>query len=612
MIASWIRADGYYGRSKDVYKFGMEKTPIVLYRDTLYEFSAKAGVPESLVPFYESNDEPVFTSFGDHFIIYSGHLGEHPFIFDLEKEMGYPLYRIKYESSGIDKERSTLEVSDTGVFVGLMTHKGLLGKGIAYTKVSSNRETANLEYGSDRITVYLGSNGSAYQLIDGKNVPVEIKPLPGGVPIAGTKLLLKGQTTPTPTASPTPAPTVPPTPAPTAAPTAVPTATPMAEPAAAPMAEPTATPMAEPAAAPMAEPTAAPMAEPTAVPAEEPVSEDGLVRIVCGEGEQAVLYQGPGTSFTPLAALGSGTPVQVILYDGAWAYVIAGARNGFLESRFLAASDPAPGNGATPVPPLPTAAPQPVFIPTPSPAAQRFPGTAAGYPREAVTNIKKVNVRVGTSTESQRVRQLIDPGTGVTVLNDARSADGTLWYFVQLNTGETGYIRGDLLSFASGRSSSYGTSTVMDADHGDFRTVSASLIPGISCGAYSGPGEYYLRGANGKAYMATSDTVYLYGRENGWLLVQYSISASQYRFAYVRENAVVSPEAVASLQFQWIPAALAWDCAITDDPLHSASPLISASAGTSVYFLARLDSWAYIECGNVRGFVPYHSLSFVN
>ena len=623
---NWIRADEYYGRSKDVYKFGIEKTPIVLYRDTLYEFSTEAGMPKNIVPVYDRYSRPELSLLGDHMVFLAGSAGTHPCIYDLNEKKAYPFYRVKHYPNRYDNDRSTLEVSDSGVFVGLMTHQGILGKGISYTKVNINGDTAELEYGSNKLSFYLGSNGTAYQQVDGKNVPVDIQPLTGGVPIAGTKLALRGETpvetpAPTPTAAPTAEPTAVPTAEPTVVPTAEPTVVPTAIPVVVPTTEPTAVPAAIPVVVPTIEPTVvptaipvvSPMIEPAAVPTEQPREAEDAVRIVCGEEEQAVLYQGPGTHFKPLASYPDGTPVRVILFDGDWAYVIIGDGNGFLESRFLSAFGQTPQATAAPVTPLPVSPVQPVFPPAPTSApAQQFPETGGDYPREAATNIKKVNVRAGTSTESQRVRQLAAPGTGVTVLGEARSTEGTMWYFVQLDTGETGYIRGDLLTFADGSAASYGTFTVLDADQDDFKTVYAALVPGTNSSAYSGPGEYYLRGAEGKAYMAASDTVYLYGRENGWLLVQYSVSPSQWRFAYVRDSVAASPETVAPLQFQWMPATVSWDSVITDDPLHSLSPLSAVSAGSAVYFLARLDSWAYIEYGGIRGFVPYLALSFGN
>ena len=50
---------------------------------------------------------------------------------------------------------------------------------------------------------------------------------------------------------------------------------------------------------------------------------------------------------------------------------------------------------------------------------------------------------------------------------------------------------------------------------------------------YSGPGKDYLRGARGKASVSTNDWIEVFGREDGWILIQYEIDSSQCRIGYI-------------------------------------------------------------------------------
>ena len=209
-----------------------------------------------------------------------------------------------------------------------------------------------------------------------------------------------------------------------------------------------------------------------------------------------------------------------------------------------------------------------------------------------------VNVRSKMDTKSAAVERIQAQGTVVTILGEGTDKKGTLWYHVQLANGETGYIRGDLLA------TNADLTTVMDIDRGDFHTYSVQLVKGKDCPAYSGPGTEYVRGAKGKAYMSTYDTVYVYGRENNWLLVQYDITPAHYRFGYILSDAVTDASQIGELQFSRQEAVISRKTAITDDPLHSHSKLSVVPAKSTVYILARMNEWVYIEYLNVRGFVP--------
>ena len=53
---------------------------------------------------------------------------------------------------------------------------------------------------------------------------------------------------------------------------------------------------------------------------------------------------------------------------------------------------------------------------------------------------------------------------------------------------------------------------------------------------YTGPGTDYLREADGKATVSTSDWIQIFGEENGWLLIQYHVSGDKNRFGYIKAS----------------------------------------------------------------------------
>ncbi len=108
--------------------------------------------------------------------------------------------------------------------------------------------------------------------------------------------------------------------------------------------------------------------------------------------------------------------------------------------------------------------------------------------------------------------------------------------------------------------------------------------------------------------MSSNDSAYVYGTENGWVLVQYYVSDNHWRFGYVSENLIASGY-VPPLSFTRVSATMNRTANITDDPLHSVSTLATVAQGANVTVLGCLDSWVYIEYGNIRGFVPFSHVS---
>ena len=129
---------------------------------------------------------------------------------------------------------------------------------------------------------------------------------------------------------------------------------------------------------------------------------------------------------------------------------------------------------------------------------------------------------------------------------------------------------------------------------------------------YSGPGENYMRGANGKASVSTNDRIQVFGQENGWIMIQYAIEATHWRIGYISAKALPQNAQVPDLPLLYQKAWTVKDVSVTDDPLQSGKALTSLSAGEEVTILAALGDLVYIE-GNTnprfRGFVPPDSLS---
>ena len=134
---------------------------------------------------------------------------------------------------------------------------------------------------------------------------------------------------------------------------------------------------------------------------------------------------------------------------------------------------------------------------------------------------------------------------------------------------------------------------------------------GKSYAVYSGPDEEYMRGANGKAAVSTNDWIQVFGKENGWILIQYAISKDHMRFGWISENALPKGASVENIQFTPVTAYTKTNTSITDDPLFSKSNLITLPEGCWVTWLATMGDWAYIESSTgdvLRGFVPVSNL----
>lgn len=129
---------------------------------------------------------------------------------------------------------------------------------------------------------------------------------------------------------------------------------------------------------------------------------------------------------------------------------------------------------------------------------------------------------------------------------------------------------------------------------------------------YSGPGEDYLRGANGKACVSTNEPVRVFGIENEWIMIEYAVDSKHHRIGWIQDKKLKIETLVGELPKCYCSATLKKDAIITDDPFYSKAILKKFSMNIEVDVLARLDEWIYIESNSgdlIRGFVHKSQLT---
>ena len=144
----------------------------------------------------------------------------------------------------------------------------------------------------------------------------------------------------------------------------------------------------------------------------------------------------------------------------------------------------------------------------------------------------------------------------------------------------------------------------------ELKAAEIKFAGGKKYDVYSAPDKNSLRGGNGKAKVSTNSWIQVFGKENGWILIQYSIDSSHYRFGYISASALPKKAAVDNLDLSRFDAVINTPVSVTDDPLYSESELTALAAGTQVTWLAGMGDWAYIEGAGFRGFVPAAALTF--
>lgn len=143
------------------------------------------------------------------------------------------------------------------------------------------------------------------------------------------------------------------------------------------------------------------------------------------------------------------------------------------------------------------------------------------------------------------------------------------------------------------------------------------LSNGQRLNVYSAPSYDAYRGANGKAMLNTSEGIYVFGWDYGWLMVMYYTNNGAMRVGYVSVNEMRDSVDISRLNFEYSDAVITRTSVLTDDPEMASTQLTRLSKGTQVLYLAtyyRDYQWAYVEVevnGQImRGFIPAESISY--
>ena len=129
--------------------------------------------------------------------------------------------------------------------------------------------------------------------------------------------------------------------------------------------------------------------------------------------------------------------------------------------------------------------------------------------------------------------------------------------------------------------------TAPNLQSGDFAAQKVKFTGGQKYPVYTGPGKNYARSGNGKGLVSSNGWIEVYGQKDGWILIQYSISADHYRFGWIEKSALPEGTNVPELNFRAAPGNQAVgverDSYLTDDPLVSCAKLCTVKAETDIF-----------------------------
>ena len=137
---------------------------------------------------------------------------------------------------------------------------------------------------------------------------------------------------------------------------------------------------------------------------------------------------------------------------------------------------------------------------------------------------------------------------------------------------------------------------------------------------YSAPDLNAVRGANGKASLATDGDVSTGGWSGSWLMVRYSKSNGGFRVGWVPKqeiNRVI--KRTKSCNFAYWTVTVGKNCTLTDDPLYESEALAYASSGETLTYLGYYQygngrEYAYVQ-GDLNGkpvcgFIPFEAIAW--
>lgn len=162
-------------------------------------------------------------------------------------------------------------------------------------------------------------------------------------------------------------------------------------------------------------------------------------------------------------------------------------------------------------------------------------------------------------------------------------------------------------------------STAPNLPRGGFYPKEIKFTGGQKYPVYTGPGEEYARSGNGKGMVSTNDWIQVLGSYGDWIMIQYDISAEQYRIGWITKDALpkdaeVMELAIGPVLMQTYAQDVVETCSLTDDPFNSRKEIVRLEKGTPLKELVYdYEGWSYIivEVNGelIGGFVPTESIS---
>ena len=163
----------------------------------------------------------------------------------------------------------------------------------------------------------------------------------------------------------------------------------------------------------------------------------------------AALKEGPDSTSETLAIYSKNTEVKISYRDGNWCQVIAynSSVTGYMSN-----------SSVTPVNKV-------IYNSVDS-------NNPASY-LTVVTNTANVRSDAGTSYS---IVTTVSYGAQLTNLGTKLGTDGYTWYYVSTTSGQTGYIRGDLVTALTLGSGLAGKTIVVDPGHGSYKSTTATTL----------------------------------------------------------------------------------------------------------------------------------------
>lgn len=155
------------------------------------------------------------------------------------------------------------------------------------------------------------------------------------------------------------------------------------------------------------------------------------------------------------------------------------------------------------------------------------------------------------------------------------------------------------------------TGKILGNGRGTLKAQEIKFTGGRNYPVYLGPGETYMRSGNGKGTVSTNDWIQVFGKHDGYIMIQYDISAERYRIGWIEERALPSGAKVPDLNLVFIDdyGNVIDKCILTDDPFNSETPIATLKPGTPICEIVyNMGGWSYIRvtidgvdvCGFVR------------